>query len=291
MNAQTENPDDMATPLLFEMVRSFTTLARTLNLSHAVVSLNSTRQTVRRHIKQLEQIKGEALFSLENRQYRLTPAGERALPEAEDIIARGMAWVSGQSGLVGGLQYLRFVDVDGWCHYQQQHPISGVFCSENTLLGSVMAAWATAGGDLEHEALRAVRPFCTISRAVRDDWLFTEVGEQSSYVSWFGWKAARSSIGAGLSQMPGGIGFGRLVNAAYEEVRTTQSVRLDHIYTLFPLGDDGVVTPIAYQRLLLGARYPDDSFAMLSLVRRTYDVEIKGVTDNMLRKMPKDMLM
>ncbi|MEP3512466.1 MAG: hypothetical protein ABJN38_11970, partial [Lentilitoribacter sp.] len=36
--------------LLHEMIRSFTTLARTLNLSHAVKELGSTRQTLRRHI-------------------------------------------------------------------------------------------------------------------------------------------------------------------------------------------------------------------------------------------------
>jgi len=36
--------------ILFELLRSFTTLARTLNLSHAVKELRSTRQTVRRHI-------------------------------------------------------------------------------------------------------------------------------------------------------------------------------------------------------------------------------------------------
>ena len=45
-------------PLLFEILRSFTMLAATLNLSHAVKELGSTRQTVRRHISQLEDIKG-----------------------------------------------------------------------------------------------------------------------------------------------------------------------------------------------------------------------------------------
>ena len=44
--------------ILFELLRSFTTLARTLNLSHAVKELRSTRQTVRRHIAQLEEMRG-----------------------------------------------------------------------------------------------------------------------------------------------------------------------------------------------------------------------------------------
>ena len=54
MNVSVTEFREMNQPLLFEMLRSFTTLARTLNLSHAVEELNSTRQTIRRHISQLE---------------------------------------------------------------------------------------------------------------------------------------------------------------------------------------------------------------------------------------------
>ena len=57
LNAPTPNLTEVNQPLLFEMIRSFTTLAQTLNLSHAVAELNSTRQTVRRHISQLEALR------------------------------------------------------------------------------------------------------------------------------------------------------------------------------------------------------------------------------------------
>ena len=53
--------------LLYEMMRSFVALARTLNLSQAVEALGSTRQTVRRHIAQLEQAMGLSLFEVEQR--------------------------------------------------------------------------------------------------------------------------------------------------------------------------------------------------------------------------------
>lgn len=291
MNASTYSLSEMNQPLLFEMIRSFTTLARTLNLSHAVAELNSTRQTVRRHIAQLEEVKQVKLFTVENRQYRLTDAGRRALPEALDILVRGNSWLTGQSGMINGLQYLRHEDTTGWCHYQQQHPIARAFTSNGDLLHSVIRAWSMAGGYIEDDAFKDVRPYCTVSRSVNGRWLFTEVGDLSSYVSWFGWKRARSSIGASLGEMPGGGGFGLLVSAAYEEVEATQSIRLDHVYTLFPLGDEGALSPICYERLLLGARYPDHSYAMITVVRRTYDVEIQGVTNDMLYLMPEDMLM
>ncbi|MEO1399352.1 MAG: LysR family transcriptional regulator, partial [Pseudomonadota bacterium] len=82
MNAPVKQLKEMNQPLLFEMLRSFTTLAKTLNLSHAVSELNSTRQTVRRHIALLEEMRGEVLFDVVNRRYELTEAGQAALPAA-----------------------------------------------------------------------------------------------------------------------------------------------------------------------------------------------------------------
>jgi hypothetical protein len=277
--------------LLHEMLRSFTTLARTLNLTHAVRELGITRQTLRRHISLLEDAKGFPLFVVEDRQYQLTAEGERSLPEAENVLARGNAWLAGKSDIINGLQYLRHVEPDGWCHYQQQKPISYVFSSGGDMLPKVFRAWVLAGGELEHPELKAVRPFCTVSRRTEGNWLFTEVGEKSSFVSWFGWKVARSSVGSTLGDLPAGDAFGRLVNFAYQEIEGTEAARLDHVFTMMPYGEERIMLPIAYERLLLGARFPDKSFAMLSAVRRTYDLEITGVSSDMLRQMPEDKLM
>ena len=139
--------------------------------------------------------------------------------------------------------------------------------------------------------MEAVRPYFTVFRRAEGNWLFTEMGDESSYVSWFGWAVSRSSIGRPLQQMPGGDSFGRLVDLAHREVETNQSVRLDHIFTVLPKGTEGVPTPISYERLLLGSRFPDGSFAMISSVRRTYDIEIKGVSQEMLHQMPEEYLM
>lgn len=278
-------------PLLFEMLRSFTTLAETLNLSKAVRQLGSTRQTVRRHVAQLEELKGGDLFAVDDRQYRLTDLGKKVLPEAIELLAQAEGWLTGRSSSINGMQYLRQEMDAGWSFYQQQHPIGRVFTSTGEMLPSVMRAWAMSGGDIEHEAMRAVRPYCNIFRRAEGKWLFTEVGEESSYVSWFGETVARSTIGRPLSQMPGGDSFGRLVNVAYEEVEANQSVRLDHVFTVFSKGEEKIPTPICYERLMLGSKFADGSFAMVSAVRRTYDVEIQGVSDEMLRQMPIDCVM
>ncbi|MEP4196588.1 MAG: LysR family transcriptional regulator [Aliishimia sp.] len=278
-------------PLLFEILRSFTMLAAKLNLSHAVRELGSTRQTVRRHITQLEEMQGGDLFAVNDRQYQLTPLGEKVLPEAQDLLARANCWVNGDFSLINGLQYLRNAVPDGWSLFQQQHPISKVFTSTGDLMKDTMSAWVASGGALEHDAFKAVRPYLMVFRRVNSQWLCVELGEECSYVSWFGWAAARSSIGRDLGQMPGGSDFGRLVDLAYIEVETNQGMRLDHTFTQVPRENGGPAVPICYERLLLASRFPDGSFAMISSVRRTHDVEIHGVSDDMLRKMPEDLVM
>lgn len=278
-------------PLLFEILRSFTTLAATLNLSHAVKELGSTRQTVRRHIAQLEEIKAGALFDVNERQYALTELGARILPEAQDLLARAEVWVRGDSRMVDGLQYLSHISPEGWSFFQKQQPVSKIFSSSGTMLQNVLTAWIESSGAIEHEAMQKVRSHLMVYRRAGDDWLCVELGEDSSYVSWFGWTDARSSIGRPMGRMPGGPGFARLIEQAHVDVETNQGMRLDHTFTQIPRSPGAIPTPISYERLLLGGTFPDGSFALLSTVRRTYDVEILGVDDEMLRQMPKELLM
>jgi len=278
-------------PLLFEMLRSFVALANNLNLSHTVNELSSTRQTVRRHIQQLEEIKGGDLFQVVDRQYFLTPLGDSVLPEAQDLLARALGWAHGNSSLINGLQYINYQAPNGWSLYQQQQPIGRVYSASSDMLRKSLSAWVESGGELEHPAMEAVRPYLMVFRRADDGWLCVELGEDSSFVSWYGWAKARSSIGRDLGAMPGGVNFGRLVNLAYIEVETNQSLRLDHTYTQVAREPDGPLIPICYERLLMASQFPDGSFAMVSTVRRTYDVDVKGVTDEMLRGMPKDLLM
>jgi hypothetical protein len=277
--------------LLIGIVRSFVALADTLNLSHAVKDLGITRQTLRRHIALLEELKGGALFDLNERRYSLSPLGERLLPEAEALISNAISWLSGEAKLVNGLQVLRHEPQDDVYFYQQQHQLDRAFSSSGTMLQSVIKGWSNAEGQLGNESLRRVRPFCNIFRRVDGNLIFTEVGEHSSFVSWFGSAQAQSTIGRALGEMPGGGNFAGLVDIAYTEIERNQSIRLDHIHTLIPKEGSDVSLPISYERLLLGARFPDQSPAIISVVRRTYDLEINGVTNSMIHRMPEEALM
>lgn len=102
-------------------------MSRTLNLSKTCVELEATRQTVRRHLTDLEAIKGEKLFRVEDRQYYLTPFGHVSIDGAKFVL-RSLDIRSGQSPLTrqisDGLETSQFVDADGRKFFSQHHPVS-----------------------------------------------------------------------------------------------------------------------------------------------------------------------
>lgn len=276
-SAQAEPPP----ALLFEMIRSFVTLAATLNLSHAVKELDSTRQTVRRHIATLENNMGAPLFTIDERRYQLSATGERALPGAKDILARGVTWLRGDAKSSGNLQYLRAV-VGEWDFYQEQKPIGLIWTQESPILREAFRAWAMSSGHIEDENFAHIRPYLMVYRESGNDWICVEFGNKSAYVDWFGLDYARSSIGRPIAQLPAGEEFGHMLNQAFYDIQTTQLARLDHVYTQMPQRDHDGFTPMAYQRLMMAGFFPDNSPAVMTLVEPSTFVQIDGLPDENL---------
>lgn len=277
--------------LLYEMIRSYTTLAKTLNLSRAVEELGITRQTLRRHITALEEVRGTALFSVQDRRYELTEAGEAALPTAHDVLARIETWSMGQTSQIDGLQYLAQSDEQGWRFYLKQQPVSRAWADPSPLIGETIRAWSISGGQIEHEAMDHIRPHLIVYRDTPIGWTCIELGELSSFVLWFGWAQARSSIGRPIGELPGGGAFARLLLQPFEEVRANHGVRLDHIHTLVPRSKETPPEVATYQRLLLGGSLPDGTFAMLSVAEYTNEIDIPGIDAASLAPSPPDVIL
>ncbi|MFK7746042.1 MAG: LysR family transcriptional regulator [Roseobacter sp.] len=277
--------------LLHEMIRSFTTLARTLNLTHAVRELGSTRQTLRRHIALLEELKGVELFVVKDRQYKLTDEGARALPEALEILARGSSWLMGHISHYSGMQHVHAVLPDESHFWLQEQPMGEVWASKRTLLRECLRAWALSGGDLESEQMQHVRPYFMVYRNSPNGWICVEIGDLASYVSWYGWATARSSIGRALYGLPGGDDFAHLMVEPFEDVAIHQNSRIDHIHTQLKRETDGPHIPLNYRRLLLAGRFPDGSFALISVLDRCFDINIDGLGIDEIHAMPKDLVM
>lgn len=277
-----------APALLFEMLRSFVTLADTLNLSQAVKRLNSTRQTVRRHISQLEESMGTALFTIDDRRYNLTDAGQRSILPAQSLLAQGEMWHQGKFFDVAGLNQTSFEDPSGWYFHQQQQPLAEVWQGTSKLMKASLSAWAQSSGQLEHEAMQVIRPYLLVYRNSPTGWLCMEVGEKSFYSNWWGWTKARSSVGRSLVDFPGGAEVATVMSVPYREVAATQGLRVDQVLTKMPREDGGELIPIAFQRLLMGGYLADGSFVLLVAVDMPDELKIKGVDPDILRQLPPD---
>ncbi|MEP1767887.1 MAG: LysR family transcriptional regulator [Sulfitobacter sp.] len=279
-----------APSLLYEMMRSFVGLAEVLNLSQAVEELGSTRQTVRRHIAQLEDAMGMKLFLVEQRRYALTEEGERALKPAQVLLDQGAIWFQGQFEHVGGMLKFSVEDEEddtGWMYHQQEVPLGMVWSCESPLLRAALKAWAASSGELESEDMAKIRPHIVAYRDAPQGWICTEVGESSFYAKWFGWAQARSSVGRPLNQFPGGSAIASLVDAPFQSVSVGEGARVDQVVTKLRFGGlDGPLEVIAFDRLLLGMKLPDGSPVIVSVVDRSCQIRVTDLDPGYLGKVP-----
>ncbi len=262
--------------ILFEMLRSFVTLAETLNLSRAVRQLNSTRQTVRRHIDILENSRGARLFELIDRQYCLTEAGKQSLKEAEIILARGEAWLKGQNHHINGLELVKRENDDGQLFHHQQHHLSRLWSDGTNLLKQGFACWASARGEIENSAFKEIRPFILVYRPIGNGWQCVEIGEKSVYTFWFGWRRAKSSVGHLVKDRIFGADFAKSISDTYQKVFDGGGVRLDHLQRISPRESEGTLYSATYQRLLFGGSFPDGEQALIVLTDLTNDIDIEN---------------
>ena len=280
-----------APAVLFEMLRSFTTLAATLNLSKTVEEIGVSRQTIRRHIDTLEDRIGHSLFVMEDRQYRLTPYGENVLQDAELLLSNAHAWLDGHSLSSDGLADIRHQMEDGSFIYAQQHKISDIWNTATPLLQKGLQCWVAAKFQLEDKAMKKIKPYIVVYRLHDKDWICVSVGEKSSYATWLGWSWAKSAIGSNFIDDPVNSEADRFLLKAYDAVSRNEGIRYDHIATEMTRKEGEAPIPVNYQRLLFACTFPDGKPAIASLIARTNRIDIPGIDIEKFKPMPQEDLM
>ncbi len=284
----TEHP---SRAVLFEMLKSFTTLGKTLNLSHATELLGTTRQTVRRHIDALEEIKGVKLFELKHRQYSLTSEGVRNMEDAEALLRRAEAWLDGSMETTGGLSRVMVKEKSGFMTYMQQHPIYRIWEDSPPLLGRSLVAWAGAKGRIEDSAMEEIRPYLVVYRKQLESWITVSIGEQSAIARWLGWVWAKSTVGCPLEADPLSSTADPFTAEAYESIVQTGGIRLDHVHTMIQRKGDGPLEPVNYHRLLLCGIFPNGQTATISMAAITNKIEIESLDLDQIPQAQEDDLM
>jgi hypothetical protein len=275
------------------MVRAFVCLSRHLNLSKACGELNTTRQTVRRHITDLEAIFGEQLFEVLDRQYHLTSHGRELLDEAKALLLRLDSW-AGQSSLKKnssrGLETLQYIDDDGNVFHSQQHPVSQIAMKGLPIMKKSLVAWGNAETQIEHDAMDEIRPYTVIFRKGPSGWVFVHVGTESAYARWFGWAWSRSVIGKLITDDDLSEEYNEFTAGAYSRIYGEGGVRLDHILAHLPK-DGGDSEAGTFQRLLLGGVFPDGTPGLIIVAAITEQIDIEALEDSDRPRLSAHLLM
>jgi len=262
------------------MLRAFDSLATTLNLSDTAKQLGATRQTVRRHISDLERFRGGPLFCLTKHTYQLTPLGEASLAGARSLLRQADRWSRGDVMSSSGYQHLevaQFVADDGTKFVCQQHPVSRVAEHGTTLVQRTVQAWGTALAQIEAPAMGAIRDHLAIYRRSTDGWICVEIGDQSTYAKWFGWTWAKSAVGRLSEDDRAGSEYNRFISEAYDRIHGEGGVRFDHLFAHLPRETSDHAVPVTFQRLLMGCVFPDGAPALAVMPSVTRNVAIDAL--------------
>jgi DNA-binding transcriptional ArsR family regulator len=275
----------------FDAIRSFITLADSQNLSETVRILGVTRQTVRRHINLLEDLRKVELFSLEGGVYHLTDEGKAEYNAVRPLLSRASRWLEGLASISPALELCRYRGPDGTYYYSQEHRISDMMRSGPRPVNRVYSAWIAARGELETPAFNKVRAEVLVYREQFGSWLCVHVGDRSSLSTWLGSVWARSVIGALLEQDPIANPADEFVMRAYKQVMETGNCRYDHAAVIVTRPPEKTAEAVNYHRLLLPCAFPNGEPALMVYTLRTnaIDLGLLGKVD--IKQMPPEFEM
>jgi hypothetical protein len=283
------SPPRIAEPLLLEMMRTFVVMADTLNVSHSQRILGCTRQTIKRHIDVLEKHRGCKLFRVEDKKYALTKTGHDAVDPAQNLLRTAQEWVLGLPSPTSSIQKHSHFNNSQQYTYLEQKGLSDLFSASTPFLKDCLKSWLDADGNLMD--LEPLRAFGMVFRQDTKGWIIVEVGERAASADWFGSQWRMSVIGKRVNDLPASDQLAPISNSAYKTISSYQSIRLDHISTIFPKDGRPFPVPVSYKRLTLATQFPDGTPALLSIAERTHDVRIDGLPEGLRLAMPDSLIM
>lgn len=261
------------------MLRAFIAMSETLNIQRTANQLGATRQTVRRHLAQLEVIMGGPLFTLEQKTYQITDLGSASLLGAKSLLRYADRWTQYRADDTHSspfLDYRTINDDEGRTFISHQHPISQISEKGIPLLQETLSAWAASSAMLEDPAFAEVRPYLVLYKWSERGWVCVEIGEKSANTRWFGWAWAKSAVGHLLEEDHAGEAINKLIEEAYDRIYHEGGVRLDHLFAHLHREGSSPPVPVTFQRLLMGCLFPDGTPALAVLVAITRNVTITG---------------
>lgn len=225
--------------LLYGYIGSFVKLAYVGDVNLAAEALSVTRQTVKRHIVELEDLLDAQLFDVVASKSRLTSLGNLWLPRAQELMDVASAFLRRKTS--ANAAYLS-------THIPLRHLFNGDDCSPD--LRELAYAWKRSDFKLNSDEILPFLDRCIVYERQNGRWYTRSMGENAAFSQWFGKEEAQKSVGQPISDI-----------ATSEELYGEVNYLLDRVYTqggLFltevacALGKPGhdQRVPVMYQRLM-----------------------------------------
>jgi len=262
--------------VLFDILNSFVCLARLLNLSHASKELGFTRQTIRRHVAELEEKIGKPLFELDNRKYILTEAGRAALPGAKLLLLNANSWIEGFSKKQD-VKNTNSLKKDTDFNFIQKHSISVLNQKGPKLLQQALQKWIEGEGRIDHASLIEMQPHAVNFRKQGTYWVCIHIGDKSSLATWLGEEQALSAAGELINESPITGNYVNDAVEAFDYAYYTGDIVYDHVCARLPHVRGGQHSNVNYHRLVLPCNFPNEQVFIASYVFRTNDIQIGDV--------------
>lgn len=231
--------DDFNENLLFGYVRSFVKLAYLGDVQKVASSLGNTRQSVKRHILELENLLNAQLFEHVGTVSTLTSIGALWLPKAQEFFEVASAFLSRRGASRAEYQ-------------SSQVPLRMLLNdpSNSELLRQFARAWLAGDQTLSCSKLAPFIEDCVIYERQNGRWVSKKIGNKSAYYKWFGNEIALRSEGRLLEDMETGSDLEAEVAFLLDGIYVRGGLHFSEVAcNLFAPGKYGR-QPLLYQRLL-----------------------------------------
>lgn len=260
----------------------FNELYEARSISSTADNLNISRSTVRSHIDRLAKMlnNGEALTD----RGKLTEGGERLYARVRyDLAAfeNSLEVIKNTPAVTGPL---------AWASQRHQVSLLDDKALSVPIIRHAWQAWRSGSASLDSLGMRALVPWTLIFRPWTGGWMLVEIGERSSYVSWFGAERARyfkSEIRQ--PDLTGGVSYEE-TSRTYDEVARWGTPILHHIHACIPRVEGQDNEWVSYQRLVLPINWGEEA-GLAVFSARTNKISIDSLAEQDRHLLPDELLM
>lgn len=225
--------------LLYGYVRTFVKLAYSGNVNSVADRLGMTRQSIKNHIVQLENLLEAALFERVGTNSRLTDMGTLWLPRAQEFYEAASV-------------FLRRTGAKNARYRSTNLPLRMLIKDETSsnLLRRFAHSYNLGANETDHPEFLQFREECIVYEVDQGAWGSQQIGSKTPFAQWFGVDAAQNSTGKPLSDMVTGDDLRDEISFALDECYLKGGLHFAEVACDYRTPNGDGRETVFYQRLL-----------------------------------------